>query len=115
MGNRASHSNKRPAVPLDRRHQMVMHRADAAEAAGVLVRDDPIAAHGAPLRQDARDVLEAGPPRWPLVGHLPAFLHDKLGFLTQCAERYGDSVPLQIAYDKQGLQLANISNGNFLS
>jgi general secretion pathway protein D len=25
------------------------------------------------------------------------------------------SVPLQIAYDKQGLQLANISNGNFLS
>jgi len=25
------------------------------------------------------------------------------------------SVPLQIAYDKQGLQLLNISNGNFLS
>jgi general secretion pathway protein D len=25
------------------------------------------------------------------------------------------SVPLQIAYDKQGLELANISNGNFLS
>src|SRR6202047_254133 len=26
-----------------------------------------------------------------------------------------DSVPLQIAYDKQGLQLLNISNGNFLA
>ena len=42
------------------------------------------------------NVREAGPPRWPLVGHLPAFLHDKLGFLTRCAERYGDSVPLHI-------------------
>jgi len=37
-----------------------------------------------------------GPSAWPLVGHLPAFLHDKLGFLTRCAEQYGDTVPLHI-------------------
>ena len=37
-----------------------------------------------------------GPPAWPLFGHLPAFLHDKLGFLTGCAERYGDVVALKI-------------------
>jgi cytochrome P450 len=37
-----------------------------------------------------------GPSAWPLVGHLPAFLHDKLGFLTRCAEQYGDIVPLHI-------------------
>jgi len=37
-----------------------------------------------------------GPPAWPLLGHLPAFLHDKLGFLTSCAEQYGDVVPLHI-------------------
>ncbi|HLK22873.1 MAG TPA: cytochrome P450 [Bryobacteraceae bacterium] len=36
------------------------------------------------------------PAAWPLVGHLPAFLHDKLGFLTRCAEEYGDTVPLRI-------------------
>jgi len=33
---------------------------------------------------------------WPLVGHLPAFLHDKLGFLSACAERYGDVVALRV-------------------
>jgi cytochrome P450 len=37
-----------------------------------------------------------GPSAWPLLGHLPAFLSDKLGFLTRCAEKYGDTVPLQI-------------------
>ena len=37
-----------------------------------------------------------GPPAWPLIGHLPAFLHDKLGFLAGCAERYGDIVALRI-------------------
>jgi len=36
------------------------------------------------------------PAAWPLLGHLPAFLNDKLGFLTRCAEQYGDTVPLQI-------------------
>ncbi len=40
--------------------------------------------------------MNAGPPGWPLVGHLPAFLRDKLGFLTECAERYGGTVPLRI-------------------
>jgi cytochrome P450 len=38
----------------------------------------------------------AGPPGLPLVGHLPAFLADKLGFLMSCADRYGDVVKLRI-------------------
>jgi cytochrome P450 len=37
-----------------------------------------------------------GPPGLPLVGHLPWFLADKLGFLCSCAARYGDVVKLQI-------------------
>jgi len=37
-----------------------------------------------------------GPAAWPLIGHLPAYLHDKLGFLTRCSERYGDVVRLRI-------------------
>ncbi len=37
-----------------------------------------------------------GPPAWPLLGHLPAYLPDKLGFLTRCAERYGDIVKLRM-------------------
>jgi cytochrome P450 len=36
------------------------------------------------------------PAAWPLLGHLPAFLHDKLAFLTRCADQYGDTVPLRI-------------------
>ncbi len=36
------------------------------------------------------------PPGLPLVGHLPAFLADKLGFLLRCADRYGDVVKLRI-------------------
>jgi len=40
--------------------------------------------------------IPLGPPAWPLIGHLPAFLHDKLGFLAGCAERYGDVVALRI-------------------
>jgi len=35
-----------------------------------------------------------GPPGWPLVGQLPAFLADKLGFLMRCAEEYGGIVRL---------------------
>lgn len=38
----------------------------------------------------------ASPPAWPVVGHAPAFLRDKLGFLTRCAAEYGDIVPLSI-------------------
>lgn len=37
-----------------------------------------------------------GPPGWPLVGHLPAFLADKLGFLTRCAKEYGGIVRLDL-------------------
>lgn len=38
----------------------------------------------------------SGPPGLPLVGHAPAFLRDKLGFLTRCAAEYGDVVRLRI-------------------
>jgi cytochrome P450 len=38
----------------------------------------------------------AGPPGLPLLGHLPWFLADKLGFLSSCAARYGDVVKLRI-------------------
>jgi cytochrome P450 len=60
----------------------------------------------------------AGPPALPLVGHLPAFLHDKLGFLTRCAERYGDAVPLRIGEptyllnDSADIQHVLIDNGS---
>lgn len=37
-----------------------------------------------------------GPPAAPLVGHLPWFLRDKLGFLRDCAGRYGDVVGLHL-------------------
>ena len=37
-----------------------------------------------------------GPTGLPLVGHLPWFLADKLGFLRSCAARYGDVVKLRI-------------------
>ncbi|MBA3555455.1 MAG: cytochrome P450 [Gemmatimonadales bacterium] len=40
--------------------------------------------------------MAPGPPSLPVVGHLPAFLRDKLGFLTRAAERYGDVVRLDI-------------------
>jgi cytochrome P450 len=38
----------------------------------------------------------SGPKGYSLVGHLPDFLRDKLGFLSRCAARYGDVVKLQI-------------------
>jgi len=38
----------------------------------------------------------AGPHPWPLLGHIPQFLVDKLGFLSRCAARYGDVVRLHI-------------------
>jgi cytochrome P450 len=37
-----------------------------------------------------------GPPALPLLGHAPAFLRDKLGFLTRSAASYGDVVRLRI-------------------
>ncbi len=40
--------------------------------------------------------LASGPKSYPLVGHLPAFLRDKLGFLSRCAAQYGEVVKLNI-------------------
>lgn len=40
--------------------------------------------------------IAPGPRGLPLVGHLAAFLPDKLGFLTRCAERYGEIVKLHL-------------------
>jgi len=37
-----------------------------------------------------------GPRAWPVVGQVPAFLADKLGFLSECSARYGDVVELHI-------------------
>jgi len=37
-----------------------------------------------------------GPAGYPIVGHLPAFLYDKLGFLSRCAAAYGDVTKLDI-------------------
>jgi len=38
----------------------------------------------------------AGPPGYPIVGHLPHFLRDRLGFLSRCAREYGEVVKLRI-------------------
>ena len=38
----------------------------------------------------------SGPWGYPLLGHLPDFLRDKLGFLSRCAAQYGDVVKLKI-------------------
>ena len=38
----------------------------------------------------------SGPWGYPLLGHLPDFLRDKLGFLSCCAAEYGDVVKLKI-------------------
>lgn len=37
-----------------------------------------------------------GPAGYPLVGNLPEFLCDKLGFLSRCAATYGDVIKLKI-------------------
>jgi cytochrome P450 len=36
------------------------------------------------------------PYKWPLAGHLPQFLHDRLGFLAKCAGTGAAAVPLHI-------------------
>ena len=43
----------------------------------------------------SRDTV-SGPKGYPLVGHLPDFLRDKLGFLSRCSAQYGDVVKLNI-------------------
>lgn len=40
--------------------------------------------------------VATGPPGLPLLGHLPAFLSDRLGFLSASAARYGEIVKLKI-------------------
>ena len=42
------------------------------------------------------DFNTRGPAGYPLIGHLPAFLYDKLGFLSRCAATYGDVIKLKI-------------------
>lgn len=37
-----------------------------------------------------------GPPKRRFLGHLPEFLKDRIGFLTRCAEQYGEVVKLKI-------------------
>lgn len=44
----------------------------------------------------AGDVPALGPPALPHIGHVRAFLRDKLGFLSRCASEYGDVVKLEI-------------------
>jgi cytochrome P450 len=44
----------------------------------------------------AGDAKPHGPRALPLLGHAPAFLRDKLGFLARSAAEYGDVVRLQI-------------------
>jgi cytochrome P450 len=41
-------------------------------------------------------VAPRGPFALPLLGHLPWFLPDKLGFLSRCAARYGDVVKMHL-------------------
>ncbi len=40
--------------------------------------------------------IARGPAGYPLVGNLPEFLYDKLGFLSRCAATYGDVIKLRI-------------------
>lgn len=42
------------------------------------------------------EFMSRGPAGYPLVGHLPPFLYDKLGFLSRCAATYGDVIKLKI-------------------
>lgn len=47
----------------------------------------------------------SGPPGYPLLGHLPEFLRDKLGFLSRCVAQYGDVVQLRLG--RRTLLLSN--------
>jgi cytochrome P450 len=40
--------------------------------------------------------LTNNPPAWPILGHTHLFIRDKLEFLTQCQQKYGDAVRLKI-------------------
>ncbi len=43
-----------------------------------------------------KPLFPVGPRGYPLLGHLPDFLWDRLGFLSRCAAQYGDVVKLKI-------------------
>jgi len=38
----------------------------------------------------------SGPRGYPILGHIPDFLRDRLGFLSRCGAQYGDVVKLKI-------------------
>jgi cytochrome P450 len=40
----------------------------------------------------------SGPRGYPIIGHIPGFLRDRLGFLSRCAAEYGDVVKLKIGW-----------------
>ncbi len=48
------------------------------------------------LPPTSEGVVPPGPRGLPLVGHAPAFVRDRLGFLTRCARTYGDVVRLEL-------------------
>jgi cytochrome P450 len=62
-----------------------------------------------------------GPKRHFLAGNLPEFRRDRLGFLTECARRYGDFVPLRFGAtralfinDPHAIEQVLGSSGNFV-
>jgi cytochrome P450 len=48
------------------------------------------------MNNDSPPKEPSGPKGLPLLGHIPAFLWDRLGFLSRCAAEYGDVVKLKI-------------------
>lgn len=56
----------------------------------------PFTRHIRRMTQPTGGADAPGPPPLPLVGHAPAFVRDKLGFLSRCAAEYGDVVKLDI-------------------
>lgn len=58
-----------------------------------------------------------GPKGWPLLGHVPSYLSDKLGFLSRCVREYGDIVSLRIGgptllvADPEAIRHVLVSNG----
>lgn len=48
------------------------------------------------MSNDHKQTEPSGPRGYPILGHVPAFLLDRLGFLSRCAAEYGDVVKLKI-------------------
>ncbi len=51
---------------------------------------------GATLSESPPPSLPAGPKGHWLLGHLPGFARDRLGFFESCAREFGDFVPLRL-------------------